>query len=75
MVLLWNRNIGNKVLVYEQTHLAGDGSFRKNKFKEFCQFRLNLLIKISYIPDLKNFWSRDSKVMAKKDFLKKKIFL
>ena len=36
-------------------HLAGDGSFFKKKFKEFCQFRFNLLIKISYIPDFKNF--------------------
>ena len=37
------------------SHLAGDGSFKKKKFKEFCQFRLNLLIKICYIPDFENF--------------------
>ena len=52
-----------------RSHLAGDGSLRKKKFKEFCQFRLNLLIKIYNIPNFKNFWSRGSKVMAKKRFL------
>ena len=37
------------------THLAGDGSLKNKKLKEFCQFNLNLLIKISYIPDFKKF--------------------
>ena len=37
------------------SHLARDGGFREKKFKKFCQFRLNILIKISYIPDFKNF--------------------
>ena len=47
-----NQHSGNPfTLDYLHTHLAGDGSFKKKKFKEFCQFRLNLLIKISYIPD------------------------
>ena len=33
----------------DRPHLAGDGSFREEKkFKEFGQFRFNLLIKISY---------------------------
>ena len=50
------------------SHLAGDGSLNKKRFKEFCQFRLNLLIKMSCIPDFKNFWSRVSKVIAKKRF-------
>ena len=27
----------------------------RKKFKKHCQFRLNLLIKISYIPDIENF--------------------
>ena len=36
----------------------------EKKFKEFCQFRLNLLIKIYYIPDLKKNLSWGSKVMA-----------
>ena len=40
----------------------------EKKFKEFCQFRLNLLIKIYYIPDLKKKLSWGSKVMAKKRF-------
>ena len=44
------------------THLAGDRRFKK-MYKEVCQFRLNLLIKISYIPDFENVWSRGSKVM------------
>ena len=39
----------------KDTHLAGDGSFKKKKFKEFCQIRFNLLIKISHIPDFENF--------------------
>ena len=42
----------------------------KKKFKEICQFGLNLPIKISYIPDFEKNLSRGSKVMAKK-----KIFL
>ena len=50
------------------THLAGDGSFRKKKFKETCQFRLNQPIKISYIPDFEKFLSRDSNDIAKKRF-------
>ena len=33
----------------------GDGSFREKKnYREFCQFRLNLLMEISYIPDLEH---------------------
>ena len=35
----------------DTAHLAGDGSFREKKSSEFCQFRLNLLIKISYISN------------------------
>ena len=49
--------------IFITIYLAGE------KFKEFCQIRLNLLIKISYIPDFENFWSRDSKVIAKKKIL------
>ena len=48
-------------------HLAGAGSFRIKKFKEFCQFRLNLLIKISNIPDLKKFDPGFQKLWPKKD--------
>ena len=44
------------------THPAGDGSLKK-KVQEFYQFRLNLLIKISYIPDFEKVWSRDSKAI------------
>ena len=37
-------------------HLAGDDSFTfREKFKELCQFRLELLVKIYYIPDFKIF--------------------
>ena len=54
---------------YNWPHLAGDGSFReRKKFKEFCQFRLNLLIKISYIPDLKKKYPGVQKLWPKKDF-------
>ena len=35
-------------------HLAGDESFKRKMYKKFCQLRLNLLIKISYIPDFEN---------------------
>ena len=52
-----NRNIKKslKSTVFRiNTHLAGDGSFRGEKSKEFCQLRLNLLIKISYISDFEN---------------------
>ena len=31
------------------THIARDGSYI-----EFCQFRLNILLKISHIPDFEN---------------------
>ena len=37
----------------DHSNLAGDGSFHL-KYIEFCQFRLNLLRKISYIPDFEN---------------------
>jgi hypothetical protein len=37
------------------SQLAGDGSFREKKFKEICQLRINLPIKIPYIPDFENF--------------------
>ena len=40
----------------------------KKKYKEFYQFRLILPIKIYYIPDFENIWSRELKVMAKKDY-------
>ena len=39
------------------TYLAGDGSFKK-MYKQFCQFWLNLLIKISYITGFENFLHR-----------------
>ena len=46
----------DKAFIRLNTPIAGDGSFReRKKFKEFCEFRLNLLIKISHIPDLKKF--------------------
>ena len=37
--------------------LFSKGKIEHKKFKEFCKFMLNLLIKISYnnIPDLKKF--------------------
>ena len=38
----------------------------KKKYKEFCQIRLILPIKIYYITDFENFWSREYKFMAKK---------
>ena len=50
------------------SQLAGDGSFRKKKFKEICKLRLNLPIKISYIPDFEKILSRSSKVITKKSF-------
>ena len=37
------------------SYLAGDGSFKIKKYKEFCQFRLNPPIKISYFPDFENY--------------------
>ena len=40
----------------------------EKKFKEFCQFRLNLLIKIYYIPDLKKIYPGVQKLWRKKDF-------
>ena len=52
------------MLQLSSAHLAGNGCLKK-MFKEFCQFRLNLPIKISYISDFEDVWSRDSKVMAK----------
>ena len=37
-----------------EAHPAGDGSLRRKKSKIFFfKFRLNLLIKISYIPNFK----------------------
>ena len=41
---------------------------REKKFKEFCQFRLNLLIKISYIPNFFKIYPGDQKLRPKKRF-------
>ena len=59
------------------THLAGDGSFKK-KFIDFCQFRLNLLIKIFIFLILKIFYPGAQKLWPKKyfflPFLQKNVF-
>ena len=40
--------------------------YEKKMFKEFGQFRLNILLKISYIPDFEFFDSRIQKLWPKK---------
>ena len=42
--------------------------FEEKKFKDFGQFRLNLLIKISYIPDFEKKIQGIQKLGPKKDF-------
>ena len=54
-----------KEIMNEYAHLAGDKYFYFKCTNIFCQFRLNLLIKISFIPDFENVWSRGSKLMGK----------
>ena len=41
------------------TQWNGDCSKKKKICKEFCQFRLIPHIKIYYIPDFENVWSRE----------------
>ena len=59
--LTWS-NLSKDVKLINSAHAQLEMVVLEKKiFKEFYQFRLNLLIKISYIPD-----STGSKVMAKK---------
>ena len=47
----------------------------EKEFKEFGQFVLYLLVKITYLPDLKKKISKDFKVMAQKNMFMSRLSL